>query len=339
MKLQTSILLGIILTALFIQCKKESKTNTGGEVNPSSSDVLILNEGNFMWGNADFDVYNFAQDKLSQGCFKQTNSAPLGDVLQSALQIGNYIYLVVNNSGKIVVIDAQTYKYKNVINGFTSPRYMSLVNDSIAAVTDLYAAKIYLVNLRLEKIVKQLPVSGACEELLAVSGNTYICNTKGQLYILNHSTLAITDSIKLNAGAQWIRKDAADNLWVLCSKSGNSSLVKINTVSAQITRTVAITGNALKLCSNSSMDTLFFINADIKFLDLKNPGSLPQTYFEETGANFYGLNYDNRYKMLYASDAKDYVSKSAVYLIPSIKTPHKALQTGIITSDFLFVKR
>lgn len=340
MKLQVKVLLGFTLALLFSQCKKTTQTNTGGEITPSSSDVLVLNEGNFMWGNADFDVYNVALDKLSSGCFKQTNSAPLGDVLQSALQVGNRIYLVVNNSGKIVVIDAQTYKYIGAIGGFTSPRYMSPVNDSLAMVTDIYASKIYLINLRRQKIMKQIPVSGACEELHSISGYTYICNNAGgQLYVLDHKTLSITDSLKLAPGAQWLQEDAEHNLWVLCSKSGNSSLIKINTASVQITRTVPIIGNALKLCSNSSMDTLFFINSDIKFLDLKNPGSSPQTYFEKTGANFYGLNYDKRYKMLYASDAHDYVSKSTVYLIPALKKQSKELETGIITGDFLFINR
>ena len=107
--------------------------------------LFISNEGNFTYGNASLCYYDITNSQLitdqdgDNDIFLSANGIPLGDVAQSVTSYGNTVYVVVNNSGVIFAIDRHTAKITGTIRGLTSPRYMHILSDTKAYVTDLYA--------------------------------------------------------------------------------------------------------------------------------------------------------------------------------------------------------
>src|SRR5665648_62997 len=110
----------IFLFPIVVSCTKISNNPTGSFL--TGSGVFILNEGNFRWGNGSLSFYSYDSSKIYNDLFHTINGRPLGDVPNSMKTIGDKAYIVVNNSGKIEVINSNTLESLTTINGLISPR-------------------------------------------------------------------------------------------------------------------------------------------------------------------------------------------------------------------------
>ena len=115
----------------------------------SGNGVYIINEGNFQFGNASVSYYDVDTKTLKEDIYKTANSIALGDVAQSMAVLNNKAYIVVNNSSKIEVVNAQTFVSVATIAGLPSPRYFLAVNNAKAYVSD------YKANVALKVSPKQ----------------------------------------------------------------------------------------------------------------------------------------------------------------------------------------
>jgi len=99
----TKFILIVTLLAMAAGCTD----NPGSISGETDTTYLILNEGAFGQGNASISTFNPAARELQNNVFASRNAPRvLGDVLQSAIQHENRLYLVVNNSKKIEVVDS-----------------------------------------------------------------------------------------------------------------------------------------------------------------------------------------------------------------------------------------
>ncbi|HRU17682.1 MAG TPA: hypothetical protein P5070_07520, partial [Bacteroidia bacterium] len=97
---------------LVFSCKKDKpETITPSVIISNSSGVVyITNEGNFQFGNAAISLYDKDSKNIIEDYYKQVNQVPLGDVCQSMVYFNNKFYIVVNNSSKVMVVNAATFK-------------------------------------------------------------------------------------------------------------------------------------------------------------------------------------------------------------------------------------
>ena len=147
---------------------------------PTNKRVIVINEGNFMFGNGSISVIDSQTEEVAQAVFKVKNGFPLGDVPQSILMRDSLAYIVVNNSGKIEVVRSDDFSSVKTITGFTSPRHLTVVNESgsIGWVTDLYANKIWKVDLTNGKIIGNIPSKGWSENILSWRDKVLVLNKK-----------------------------------------------------------------------------------------------------------------------------------------------------------------
>ncbi len=97
--------------------------------------ILIMNEGQFQVGDADLTAYDPETGSVEQAVFFNKNSVPLGDILQSGITYDGKTYLVLNNSGKLMQVDAETFEYQDQLDGLNLPRHMIIHNNQGYLVT------------------------------------------------------------------------------------------------------------------------------------------------------------------------------------------------------------
>lgn len=337
------------LLFLFAGCKKK-------EVGPQRVDgspyykekggkVIIGCEGNYGWGNASVSVYNTKTDVVTNNVFQTQNNLPLGDVMQSSTLFDGKLFLVVNNSNKIEVVDTADFKRLGQITGLTSPRYFCGISSNKAYVTDLYANAITVLNPATYQTIGTIPV-GAWTEAMLYFNNQLFVTEKGtdKILVIDVATDLITDTIMVGREPNSIVLDKNNKMWVLCSGGINESqpkLHRINPNTLSVEQTFAFSSvnespNALRI--DSSGTYLFYINNAVYKMNV-NDLTLPSSSFIDNGNSiFYGLGVSPYTNKIYVADAIDYVQAGKVYQYDFNGAKIQELNVGIIPQDFTFVE-
>lgn len=306
--------------------------------------VYIVNEGNFGSANASVSLYDMGNDAVVDNIYKVQNSTnpSIGDVAQSLSFINNKFYLVVNNSGKIIVCDNQ-FKRLTQITNLSSPRYILQITNQKAYVSDYNANSVSIIDLNSNTKTGSISCKGWTEKMAIIYNKAFITNMNSNyIYVVNTINDLITDSIYVGVNAGSLVIDKNDKLWVL--SSGNSinavsgSLTRINTITNQIETTFNFPANNFpkNLCVNKTKDTLYYINKGIYKMPIYAL-TIPATEFIVYGnKNFYGLDINPANSFIYAADAIDYVQKSNIYIYDANGNLTKNFKAGINANGFYF---
>ena len=139
----------VLLLAVFAQisCMKDDLSKDFEKnLKRYGKGIFIVSEGNFMYGNASISFYDAEKKEVLNDIFHNTNGLPLGDVAQSLTIQDSTAFIVVNNSGKVYMMNTNTFRYTGKITGLTSPRYLFIISSTKAYVSDLYAKSMAIMN-------------------------------------------------------------------------------------------------------------------------------------------------------------------------------------------------
>lgn len=314
--------------------------------------VFIVNEGNFMYGNASLSFYDPATRKVQNDLFYNSNGLPLGDVAQSMVIRGNLGYIVINNSGKVYIINTSNGKYEGKITGLTSPRYIHFVNNEKAYISDLYAEKITIVNPKTLQITGVISTSGHSSTEQMVQWNDFVfvsCwSFDDTILVIDTRTDAVIAEIKTGKQPGGMVLDKYNKIWTLCdggwAKTGaiarNPLLQQINPATRTIEKIFSLTADAKpsRLAINGTGDSLFFINNGVWKLGV-NQTTLGDHPFLTTGNHlYYSLAVDPQTSELYLSDAIDYLQRGVIYRYSAQGAKIDSFKTGIIPGAYCFKK-
>ena len=336
----------LILVPVFIACVKDKpRDNIQPQVQlTSDKKVYFINEGNYGSSNSSVSLYDTGNETVIENFYQtqNTSSPVVGDVAQSLSQINGNFYLVVNNSGKIIVCDRQFKKITQITN-LSSPRHILAVSNQKAYVSDYNGNAINVIDLNFNTKITSIPCPGWTEEMALIYNKAFITNLrKNYVYVVNTIDDLKTDSIYVGLNASDIVIDKNDKIWVLSSGDNINSvpgkLLRINAINNQIEATYVLNVNdwPSNLCLNKSKDTLYYLNGGIYKMAISS-NSLPATEFIAKGTkNFYGLGVNPNNYMVYAADALDYNQKSTIYIFDANGNPKKIVKAGINTNGFYF---
>ncbi|NQX82087.1 MAG: YncE family protein [Flavobacteriaceae bacterium] len=152
----------------------------------SLQSVYILSEGAYGQNNASMTYYNAEDESVTQGFFELQNSRGLGDTPNDMKVYGDYMYIVVNGSHQVEVIDLLTQKSIKKIPMFRtidgnevgmSPRYIAFANDNAYVTSyDGYVTKIDIATL---EIVSEIKVGLNPDGICVAKNKLYVCNSGG----------------------------------------------------------------------------------------------------------------------------------------------------------------
>ena len=318
----------VLLSAIVVGFTLTSCTKT--EVQPKGefeNGTFVSNEGAFTKSNASVSFID-SKGNVQQGIFKATNGRDLGDVLQSMTIADEKAYLVVNNSNKIEIVDAYTFKEDGVISDLQKPRYIIKVKNKLY-VTQHGNNSVAVLDANSLNTLSTVPVGASPEGLLEANNDVWVANG-GWGYGTSVSVINTDDNTesKVQLGADFpiqMVEDAEGDVWVLCSGKviydvnwapiGHtpSKLVEVDASSKSIKKTIelSVTKHYNKLAISNDGKSIYYtggMGSEGIFKLSTSDNSAPSSAFI-TGS-FNGLSLDGKY--IYSTIAPDYVSNGSM---------------------------
>jgi len=331
------------LVLTLVGCESPDTPEPGpNNTNPSAHRVLIGNEGGFTYGNASMQVYDPGNDLMQEDVFQAANQRPLGDVLQDVSLIGDRLYLVLNNSNRIEVIDTSDFTLIGSITGLASPRYILPVSDQKCYVTDFLAEAIHIIDPLLFEKTGEIPLPGWTEELIMVDDTVWVTNRQSDyVFLIDPTRDEVIDSVQVAYGPGAIGQDGAGFIWVYCAGDAADQrvggLFRIDPITRRAVQSYELSADAglfPRLAFDADRDTLFYLQDGIQALNIES-GSLPsQAYIPAEGRTWYGLGYDPSRHQLWVGDAKDYQRLGDVYRFDRRGQVMDQLPGGVIPAIF-----
>ncbi len=315
------------ISAIIVSCRKDTPPTLPQQQGSITTGkrLLICDEGGFVYNNASISIYDPSSNATIINAYAAANSNQnLGDVLQSATKFNNKYYLVVNNSGKIVVCDKNLTRLAT-ISGFLSPRYMQVVSNNKAYVSNFKLPTnanqtnyLQVLNMATNAITKSIRLDGWTEQMIESYGKVYITNqNKKYVYVIDAINDQL-DSIYVGATSNCIVKDVNEKLWVSYNADStvnlSSGLIRINPLNNSIEANISLntTHNSIsRLSINGNGTTLYYLMNDVCKMDIN---STTATNIIQQGTHtFYGLCIDPDDETIYVSDAGNYNSNGKLF--------------------------
>ncbi len=348
------LILFIVPFVILLSCKKTPQEPV---INKQvGKGLFIVNQGNFMFSNSSLSYYNPVTGEVQNKVFQKINNIPLGDVAQSMIINDSVGFVVLNNSGRVYVIDINTFEYKGWINGLTSPRYIKIINKTKGYITDLYARAITVFNPETLEITGYIPTNNgnrafnqhSTEQMVRINNRIYTnCwSFDDKVLVIDTERDVVVDSITIGIQPVAIQKDKNDYLWVLTDGGyqGNSfgyenpKLVCMNVKNKSIIREFSfkLTDRPTDLQINAARDTLYLLNNDVWKLAVDQE-NFPTVPFVKHGQRlFYAIGVDPSTSEVYISDAIDYMQPGLVFRYTPQGQPIDTLRVGIVPGAICF---
>lgn len=356
------LVFGIVLALAFVSCKKKDAAEGFNEQVdiPTSEEtyrgLFILNEGTFTYANSSLSYYDMEADTVANNIFFRVNNAPIGDVGQSLAKIDNSLYIVVNNSKYIYKVDAQTIQYQAKIEGFTSPRYMILVGNDKAYVSDLVSTGLWKLNLKtLDKSFIQ--TGNTTEAMVKVGDEVFVSNwsnyyTDGQtsnhtIQVIDCENDALVASIDVAQEPNAMVVDKHNHIWVSCSGGYEAlqdpAIICIDAATHQIIKRFDLATGSYPsgMAIDGAGENVYFMNGGYGTLNVYkmsvDADELPDTPFiTADGKLFYSMKVNPNNDEIYITDAKNYVQNGDLLHYSASGTLLGTYELGIIPSYMLF---
>ncbi len=327
-----------------ISCEKE-KPVVEPEVESLKNGILVLNEGLFQLNNASLSWVNLNDLTVNSSFFQQKTGRNLGDTGNDMQRYGGKIYVIVNVSSTLEVLDALTGKSIKQIdfkqgNQGKQPRFISFFG-SKAFVTcfDGYVDVLDTASLLIES---RIPVGLNPDQIISSNQDIIVSNSGGlnapsmdsTLSFINPSTLF---EQKITVGKNPGQLEIINNLLFVIVRGNYStilpSLKKIDLTSKQIVETYPIQVQLIEKLQDQLLivylenqvqklgifdpETGNWINSN--FIDLSQIETLYQIHFDEGSEKIYLMDaqgYTNTGKLLEFSKTGNKIREYAVGLNP-----------------------
>lgn len=357
------ISIALLISLSAVACKKETIDTTTGTFVESGA-AIITNEGNFGSNNGSVSFISRNGVVTNYIYENANNGINLGDVVQSYTRVGDKGIICINNSQKIEIVDARTFKHIATIADTSATqntsyvRYALGINDTKAYVTNgNFDGEVEVLNLNTNTIVKSINVGKGPEQLVAVGTQVYVCNSGGfdvdsTVSVIDATTDAVTSTIRVGDIPTKVVKDAQNNIWVLCAgqsdysnypiinKLSPSKLVRINTSTNTVDRSFTLidTGNpsyVVNLAIGDNGRKVYYSVSD-KVYALEISATTTPAAPIISGREFYGLTASPYNNQVWGLQAPNFTSGGYVFRYSATGSLIDSLQVGIGPNNAYF---
>ncbi len=321
--------------------------------------LYLLNEGNMNMNKASLDFLDLRTGIYNRRVFTAYNPSVtkgLGDVGNDIRTYGSKMYIVVNNSNKVEVVDAASVTRIAQIN-INQCRYVDFYrNKAYITSNDGYVAVVDTATLAVEG---KIPTGRNPEELQVAGGKLYVANSGGYSPPNYEKTVSVIDlqtnkeikRIEAGINLHRIAADAYGDLYV--TSRGDyygipSRIYVIDTKTDEVKRTLNIA--ASNICIHKDLAYIYSVEwsylthsntISYSLLNVKDETLLPRSFITDGTEKQikipYGIAVDPETEDVLVTDAKDYVTPGTLHCYDPQGKRKWSVTTGDIPAHFVFL--
>ena len=329
----TRLLFSISFLFILVSCGDDGEDNPLG-LPLNDSGFFIVNEGAFGNSNTSLSFYSDETGEVTNNIFQLVNERPLGDQSQSMAIHEDEGFIVVQNSGKVEVIDVDNFEsIATITDGLESPRYFIGLDDDKGYVSDWgadgFTGSVKVIDLENYSVSATIVTGAGSNQMVMRGGFLYVANnggfgTNNTISVIDTSSDEVVETVEVGDNPSNLVLDSDDNIWVLGSGSlafdpTDFSIIEEESTPGFISRINSSNQVDLSL----SFDTITGSTADDLVIDLSNN----RLYFNFDGgvwqanatgstistemfldAGLYGLSVDPSSGQLIGTQAPDFAS-------------------------------
>lgn len=312
--------------------------------------MYLLNEGNFQRGNSTLSYYLPDSATVYADVFKAVNGRDLGDTGNSITIHGGRVYLVMNGSNTIEVIDTGTHRSVKTIACAPggSPRAIVFDASGTGYISNLYTNSVSVYDEAANAITGDIPVGDNPEQLLAAAGRVFVTNSGygngNTVSVINAATKTVERTLHVGDGPSAIIAVGANTAAVLCTGAFNDfsdpkddtpgMLYLIDLAARSIADSILLGGHPQRLAADGQSN-LYTVHEDgITRIALATK-TVGRAFIP---GSFYSITHDAKRDLLCATDALDFAQPGLLKIYRMDGVFVRSFGAGVIPGAMAFTK-
>ncbi len=352
MRLTKVLLYGLCSSIIILASCKKDDDPTGDVI--LKNGMFALCEGLFQQNNSSLTWVNFNNGSSVKGFFQNKNERGLGDTGNDMRRYGGKIYIVVNVSSTIEVLNASTgfvQEQIQMIENGVSKQPRSIAFSGGKAYISCYDGFVDVLDTASLTIVNRIPV-GSNPEGLEVSGDKlFVANSGGLNFPAVDSTVSIIDlntemelsRVVVGKNPGDVEVDSQGDVYVISRGDYTtipSRMHRIDPVSMSVAENFTFDAGSISIMNDKFLISYSdFVTAD-QHIGLFNPGTeqMENISLIDLSAvqTVYDVSYHPSGDRIYVADAKNYTITGDIHVFDSNGSPITTYATGLNPSKMLF---
>lgn len=360
---------------LFASCSSDNNVAIDDTETPDDNTtqkvngLYVLNEGSMGSNKATIDFFDYNENEYRQNLYPEANPnevKELGDLGNDILIYGSKMYLVINGSNKVEVVDAKTVKKIKSID-LSNGRSLAAANGKVFVSSydgpididpDTPLGKVYEIDTLSLDISRDVVVGYQPEGMTIINNHLYVANSGGYRVPEYDNTISVVDltsfeeidkyevAINLNK----LQNDGKGNL--LVSSQGNyddipANLYKVDAETGEIVADyqTPISGFDIKdgklfFFTNIYDANTNDFNKSFGYIDLSTDTVTESGFIDATDdiEAPYGIGINPENGDIFVTDAGNFSSTGLVYQFDSTGEFVEKFKAGIIPGHFAFLQ-
>lgn len=352
----------------FLGCRKSLEPQPAEGFNFING-LYLLNEGNMSMNKASLDFYDLSTGIYERDVYKRANPdvvLSLGDVGNDIQLYGSKLYIVVNASNKIEVLDARTTKrIKKIdlincryITFYNGKAYVSSYNASIGVDPASPNGKVVEIDTASLSISRTTSVGRQPDGVAAANNKLYVANSGGYNPNAYERTVSVIDlksfneikRIDVEINLHRVKADNKGNIFVNSRGDGHntrSNFFMIDSQKDEVVRKFDVP------VSNFWIDDEHIYTYASEWSNINRENSFAYNQFSSSDLGFvkkyitdgsektinvpYGIAVNQQTKDIFITDAKNYVTSGTLHHYNANGKLLRSFTTGDIPGHMVFI--
>ncbi|SDE20961.1 YncE family protein [Niabella drilacis] len=355
-------LAGILLIAA---CRKERDWTLppqNAEKDTTSTGFYFLNEGGWGYNNATLDYFDTHSGVYERDVFTKANPDAvlgLGDTGNDMGVYGSKLYVVMNWSKKIEILDARTARRIKVLTDQThkaieNARSITFANGFayLSSYTTSEKGMVLEIDTATLNVTRTVEVGRQPDELTVAGNKLYVANSGGYspanlertVSVIDLSAFKVIKAISVAPNLRRLKKDGNGFLYI-CPWGTTGKLYVVDTKTDRLADSINVMVEDFTIVR----DTAYIYGTDYgggqhayTRVDLKNKKVIPGSFISD-GTKItmpYGIAVDPNNGSIYIADARNYSEAGDLYCFNAYgKLKSTIWKTGIIPGHIAFYNR